>query len=385
MDRFFTVMIVPEREKGVKSFRIPRIVFHAVLFFSLAIITVVGILSYDYLKILRQVYENKHLSIENRQLKEQLQLSHMKLNSLSDEIGRIKTFEKKLRVITGFQKSNLTRHGFGVDSRKDLRPEIILPEDGPAENERAPNSIDSDKFQNDPEDHSQPGHSFDDSIREVIEFKNVKSSEKYIELLGLYEQKIASSFGLGAGYAFTKEWDDLTRQSFSLASDFAEFDAKFEIARGHIRTLEFKIHELDQFLLDRESFLKATPTLLPANGWITSYYGPRLSHYSGRIKMHEGLDIGAPVGTSIVAPADGIVTFSGKKPGFGHFVQVDHGYGLETVYAHNSQNHVRKGQVLKRGDLVGMVGNTGFSTGPHLHYEVRINGTPVDPLYYILD
>jgi murein DD-endopeptidase MepM/ murein hydrolase activator NlpD len=103
------------------------------------------------------------------------------------------------------------------------------------------------------------------------------------------------------------------------------------------------------------------------------------------MKMHEGLDVGAPSGTAVHAPADGIVTFSGEKAGFGKFVQIDHGYGIETIYAHNSALTVRAGQKVKRGALLSAVGNTGHSTGPHLHYEVRVNGIAVDPLYFILD
>jgi murein DD-endopeptidase MepM/ murein hydrolase activator NlpD len=110
-----------------------------------------------------------------------------------------------------------------------------------------------------------------------------------------------------------------------------------------------------------------------------------MSPYAGRIKMHEGLDVGAPIGTPIVAPADGVVTFSGPKPGFGNFVQLDHGYGVETIFGHASTLAVKKGQKISRGDKIATVGNTGYSTGPHVHYEVRVNGTPVDPLYYVLN
>jgi murein DD-endopeptidase MepM/ murein hydrolase activator NlpD len=101
--------------------------------------------------------------------------------------------------------------------------------------------------------------------------------------------------------------------------------------------------------------------------------------------MHEGLDIGSEIGKQIIAPADGLITFSGHKAGFGNFLELDHGYGIETVYAHADKLLVRKGERIKRGALIAKVGNTGYSTGPHLHYEVRVNGTPVDPMYYILD
>ncbi|WP_052610327.1 peptidoglycan DD-metalloendopeptidase family protein [Bacteriovorax sp. BSW11_IV] len=359
-------MLVPERDKGVRSIRIPKVLFQAFIFMSVIFGLLLGVLCYDYLKILKQVYENKHLSLENRQLKEQIQLFHMKINSLTDDIERIKTFEKKLRIITGFS------------GKKESAPNSSEEDSAKSENERIPNSLDS------PDDYDL---NKEDTVKVNIfnNFKEMKTDAKYLELKDLYEQKIATNFGLITGYAFTKEWNELTKQSFALASDFAEFDYKYSKVKSHIKELEVAIHELDQYLLDRESFLKATPTLLPARGWITSYYGPRMSHYSKRVKMHEGLDIGANTGTPVIAPADGVVVAAGEKPGFGLYVQIDHGYGIETLFAHNSKLLTKKGTVLKRGDAIAKVGNTGLSTGPHLHYEVRVNGTPVDPLYYILD
>ena len=101
--------------------------------------------------------------------------------------------------------------------------------------------------------------------------------------------------------------------------------------------------------------------------------------------MHEGLDVGANFGTPIFAPADGVVTYAGNKAGFGLFVQIDHGYGIETIYAHSQKILTRNGQRIKRGDLIAKVGSSGYSTGPHLHYEVRVNGIAVDPLYFILE
>jgi murein DD-endopeptidase MepM/ murein hydrolase activator NlpD len=353
-------MVVPEREKGVKSFRIPRLAFHAIVFLCVITIFALGILSYDYWKILRQVHQNKHLTLENRQLKEQIQLFQMKINTLTEDIERIEIFEKKLRVISGFEKIDKTNPVI----KDENTPENLKKTDPKTEK-------------------TQSFFNGNNTIKDKL--KDESKSEKFIELKNLYEQKIATNFGLQTGYAFTKEWSDLTKQSFDLAENFADFDYKFNIIKGHVKDLELSVHDLDQFLLDRESFFRSTPTLLPAKGWVTSYYGPRISPYSNRLKMHEGLDIGASIGTPILAPADGTITFSGKKAGFGYFVQIDHGYGIETVYAHNSSNHVRKGDIVSRGQLIAKVGNTGNSTGPHLHYEIRVNGTPVDPFYYILD
>ncbi|TNF00594.1 MAG: M23 family metallopeptidase [Deltaproteobacteria bacterium] len=363
MDRYFTVMLVPEREKGVRSVRIPRIIFNSLVFLSVAIVFLIGILVYDYTKILGQVHQNEHLSIENRQLKEQIQLFQMKLNGLTNDIERIHNFEKKLRIITGLEDTDMTK--------------AIQPDDPQNTNEK------------DGHDHGEAAPPQVKTVDPFIEIKErirkPSNYEKFNNFKKLYEQKIATNFGLQTGYAYTKEWDQLTKQSFLLANQFAAFDFIYSEIGNFTKELELKVHNLDQFLLDKDSFLKSTPTLLPAKGWITSYYGPRMSHYSNRIKMHEGLDVGAKSGTPIIAPADGIVTFSGKKPGFGNFVQIDHGYGVETIYAHASKLFAKKGQRIGRGDLLAAIGSTGYSTGPHLHYEVRVNGTPVDPLYFILD
>lgn len=352
MDKYYTVMVVPEKQKGVRTYRIPTTLFKSLAFMMVMLFMFVGVLAYDYWKILQQVYENKHLSIENRQLKEQIQLFQMKMNTLGEDLKRINTFERKLRVITGLE--DITTKGPLYKSEKDEEKESYSLENL--------NSSLEIKFQDDIED--QP---------------------KYKELKVLYEKKIASSLGLERSYLLTKQWSDLARRSFTLSNEYAKFDYKYAQLKDVVSAIEGNIHKLDQFLLDKESFLNSTPTLLPAEGWITSYFGQRMSPWAGKLKMHEGLDVGAPYGTKVVSPADGIVTFSGEKVGFGKFVQIDHGYGIETIYAHNQSLYVRPGQKIKRGTLLAAVGNTGHSTGPHLHYEVRVNGIAVDPLYFILD
>lgn len=369
MDRYFTVMVVPEREKGVKSFRIPRVVFHAAIFFMVVFTILLSILTYDYWKILRQVYENKHLTIENRQLQEQIQLFQMKLNSLTEDLERIHTFEKKLRIITGIEEADLTQ------SLKDPNSNGQYPLNETGEPDGELNTT-SPKV--------KKGNQTK-VFKNLDQLKEYESAPEFINLKDLYEQKIAAKFGLQKGYSYTKEWNELTKQSFTMASGFAEFDYKFGFVKSFVKDLEVNIHKLDQFLLDKDSFLRSTPTLLPTKGWITSYYGPRISPTSKRLRMHEGIDIGARSGTPILAAADGRVTFAGKKPGFGNFVQIDHGYGIETFYAHAKGLFAKKGQVVTRGTLIASIGNTGASTGPHLHYEIRVNGTPVDPLYFVLD
>lgn len=344
----------------MRSIRMPRVVFRALTVLLFIAIGLIAILLFDYWKILQQVHEKKHLTIENRQLREQIQLNQMKINAVTEDIERIRTFERKLRMITGLGNADLS-----TSAQETLDLEV------------SPRPVDS------PEPIQPRSQAPQESLRKRLD--QLDTSEEFVHLKDLYEKKIATNFGVQAGYVYTREWSDLFAQSFALADQFARFDSTFNHVKSDISSLEVHVHELDQFLLDKDSFLRSMPTLMPSLGWITSYYGPRISPTSGQLRMHEGLDIGATPGTPIVSPADGIVVFSGTKPGFGNFVQIDHGYGLETLYAHAKSLTAVKGQRVSRGDMIASVGSTGYSTGPHLHYEVRVNGTPVDPLYFILD
>jgi len=131
--------------------------------------------------------------------------------------------------------------------------------------------------------------------------------------------------------------------------------------------------------------LETTPTIMPTPGFLSSRFASIRYHPILHKNLpHEGIDIRAAYGTRIVAPAEGRVIKVGWENGYGLMVVLDHGRGLETRYAHMSSTAARVGQVVRRGDLLGFVGSTGLSTGPHLHYEVRVNGRPVDPLKYIL-
>jgi len=143
--------------------------------------------------------------------------------------------------------------------------------------------------------------------------------------------------------------------------------------------------ELLDHLKDKKQILASTPSIWPTQGWISSDFGYRISPFTGRREFHKGLDISGPTGTPIYAPADGQVVFSGKDGGYGICVVLDHGHGLKTRYGHLSRYNIEPGQEVERGQLLGHIGNTGRSTGPHLHYEVRNNGVPVNPMRYILN
>ncbi len=151
------------------------------------------------------------------------------------------------------------------------------------------------------------------------------------------------------------------------------------------RTEERSIQELSSIFQDKRSLLAATPSIWPTRGWVTSNFGSRTSPFTGEMSVHEGMDIASGHGTWVRTSADGIVTFAGLRGGYGKVIIIDHGYGLSSRYGHLSEIHVRSGQRVRRGEHIGNVGSTGRSTGPHLHYEVRVDNLPVNPRRYILD
>ena len=144
-------------------------------------------------------------------------------------------------------------------------------------------------------------------------------------------------------------------------------------------------NELFKFLEEQKTMLARTPSIKPTKGWVSSRFGYRISPFTNRKEFHNGLDIAGREGTPIIASADGVIASASKTYGFGNIITVKHGYGLKTRYAHLSKFLVKKGQYVKRGEKIALMGNTGRSTAPHLHYEVHLNGVPVNPLRYILN
>ncbi len=151
------------------------------------------------------------------------------------------------------------------------------------------------------------------------------------------------------------------------------------------------VHQENRFgiLLDQlegqRNLLASTPAIRPTSGWTTSRFGNRTSPFTGRQEFHKGLDIANRKGTAVLATAEGVVTFVGTKGPLGNVVVIDHGHGMITRYAHLSQSLKQRGEAVKRGDIIGQMGSSGRTTGPHLHYEVHLNGVPVNPETYILN
>ena len=181
-------------------------------------------------------------------------------------------------------------------------------------------------------------------------------------------------------------------QDAAIPGPAPEAEANLTALPGKLSSLETEasrqessLRELQEYFDDQRSLLASTPSIWPTRGWVTSDFGTRLDPYSAERKMHQGLDIATPHGQPVYTPSDGTVVFTGTEGVYGKVLVIDHGYGVKTRYGHLSEIHVRLGDRIKRGEKVASVGNTGRSTGPHLHYEVRVNGIPENPRKFILE
>lgn len=148
---------------------------------------------------------------------------------------------------------------------------------------------------------------------------------------------------------------------------------------------EVKQQDLLHAMRENRETMASTPSIWPTEGYLTSTFGRRQSPFGPGTDFHKGIDIANRPGTLIRSPAKGVVTFSGWDGGYGNCVVINHGNNISTRYAHMQNATVKLGQAVNRGDTIGTVGNTGRSTGPHLHYEVRVGGVCVNPLRYILN
>ena len=166
----------------------------------------------------------------------------------------------------------------------------------------------------------------------------------------------------------------------------------FSPYRDDIDKMSFRSHRLDRDLSMLETkftaqaqLLSSTPSIAPVRGILTDGFGGRSDPFTGESGQHGGIDVSSAVGQAVRAPADGIVVKAEWENGYGNVVYLSHGYGYSTRYGHLSGFATRPGTRIKRGDVIGYVGSTGRSTGPHLHYEVRVNNQTVNPLEYILN
>lgn len=209
----------------------------------------------------------------------------------------------------------------------------------------------------------------DDRLRTMV---NLESRENRPPMVGVGGSAPLSSGPSSPNERAHRQWIRSMHQSLSGM-------------KGEIALQEKEKLELSSLLETQRSMLACTPSIWPTKGWVSSPFGNRTSPFTDEKEFHSGLDICAKMDSPIVAPADGVVVEVGADPGYGRTLRISHGYGLKTRYAHLNKSFVKVGQRVKRGQEIASVGNSGRTTGPHLHYEVHLNGLPVNPMRYILN
>ena len=170
-----------------------------------------------------------------------------------------------------------------------------------------------------------------------------------------------------------------------LSTEEQKLQAKIDEYNEQVETIEAEIKLMALNSISADYIGGAFTWPIPGYTTITSEYGMRVHPITGAYKLHTGTDIGAPMGADFVAMAKGVVTKASMTPAYGNMVIIDHGGGVQTLYAHGSEILVQVGQEVEAGTPVLKVGSTGYSTGPHAHFEIRINGQPVNPMDYLLN
>ena len=215
--------------------------------------------------------------------------------------------------------------------------------------------------------------------------ESLQKLEKQLRIMASVKPRdLQSEFGLG-GISKDDQSGSMEGLSPSGRRFVNRLNRQFLDLEHRAASQQRAFEDLVSVFREKKVTLAHTPSVLPARGWLTSGFGRRYSPFTGRREFHSGIDIVARSGTPIMAPADGLVIKSKRERGYGNVLEIRHMQGIVTRYAHMKKNLVRAGMRVRRGDIMAQVGSTGRSTGPHLHYEVRLNGVAVNPMIYIVD
>jgi len=227
-------------------------------------------------------------------------------------------------------------------------------------------------------------YAFADKVR-VLQQEMIKLTQNTKKLRAMTEEnqelKRATTLALGGSDSAMASLESNRRVNQETLVRQLHLDLDGLLAQASF--LEQNQYELDKYFEDTRSLLSSTPSLMPCKGWISSRFGYRLHPLSQQREFHRGIDISAQKGTPVIAPADGIVISKSKQPGYGLMVVINHGYGIITRYGHLNKTFVELGHRVKKGERFAEVGNTGRTTGPHLHYEIVRNRVPVNPIRYL--
>ena len=324
MDRY-SIIVVAEETAPVRRFEIRKVLVRRLLWCVGIAAVLLTVCLGDYIRVRIAHAELGRLRVEVAEQRDQIESFDTTLNGVRSTLAKISEFERKVRIIANLPGSAATGgeevSEVGVDSPV---PEPQLGGAGASVPVEAP---------------------LPDAASERQSRIEVGSDEPLIVAL----QRDAKQLG---------------EVAISQERSLAEVASQLESKRAH---------------------LAATPAIWPTKGWLTSRFGTRISPFTNQKQFHAGIDIAGERGTDVFAPAQGKVVFSGNRGPLGKSIIIDHGYGVRTQYGHGDALYVKTGEVVQRGQRIATLGNSGRSTGPHLHYVVEVKGKAVNPLDYIFD
>ncbi len=240
------------------------------------------------------------------------------------------------------------------------------------------NPVEISRLEGENEKLRQVNEDFESSVRKLQEqLASYEDRTRQLAIVAGIATLDGGEAGIGGGSP-VDEVGEISETGDTGLGDIPALESRAREMAGTLKVVEARLQQ-------RARLISATPAITPVKGILTSGFGYRSDPVTHGRGVHQGVDIAAAPGQPVRASADGLVLRSGTMGGLGSAIYLAHGYGLTTRYGHLSKIEVRPGQRVKRGDIIGRVGNTGRSTGYHLHYEVRQDGDPVNPLVYILD
>jgi murein DD-endopeptidase MepM/ murein hydrolase activator NlpD len=229
-------------------------------------------------------------------------------------------------------------------------------------------------------------HFFSSKIEDLEgQLSKLKDFDKKIRIIANLEKGHETTSFMGMGGPSPSDVREKLKSEKDEKGLVQQMRTDIERLKSEAASREESLSELERLLQTKRDVLVSTPSIWPVQGWVTSGFGFRANPFTGLTQMHEGMDISNRIGTLIVATADGIISDIGSDWAHGRILVISHGFGMMTRYSHLNKVLVRVGQKVKRGDKIAEVGMSGKTTGPHLHYEIKLNSIPVNPMRYILN
>jgi murein DD-endopeptidase MepM/ murein hydrolase activator NlpD len=229
-------------------------------------------------------------------------------------------------------------------------------------------------------------HFFSSKIEDLEkQLSKLKEFDKRIRIIASLEKGHETTSFMGMGGPSPSDVREKLKTEKDDKGLVQQMRTDIERLKSEAMSREESLSDLEKLLQTKKEVLVHTPSIWPVHGWVTSGFGFRTNPFTGLTQMHEGIDISNRLGTPVTAPGDGIISDIGSDWAHGRILVISHGFGMITRYSHLNKVLVRVGQKVKRGDKIAEVGMSGKTTGPHLHYEVRLNGIPINPMRYVLN